>query len=119
MSCYTQYRIKCEVFVLFVFLEMIQNRYLCGSLALILVVLGVVLVFKFTNTSNEIDANEVNGITKALPSNLTNVSDQIEGQCAGLTSELVKEIKSYQPLVHEIANAIVGNGNYSGDTWNA
>lgn len=39
-------------------------------------------------------------------------------ECPNLTPELIKEIKSYQPIVDEIVAAAV-NGKYSGDTWQA
>ncbi|XP_031626314.1 carboxypeptidase Q-like [Contarinia nasturtii] len=94
---------------------MLKNRYFYAILALVLVVLGVVIIFKFTSVSNEIHANEVLGTTAEVNSN---IADNVKDQCASLTQELIDEIKAYQPLVHEIANAIVA-GKYSGDTWNA
>lgn len=39
-------------------------------------------------------------------------------ECSSLTPELIKEIKGHQPIVDQIASAVV-NGQYSGDTWNA
>lgn len=41
-----------------------------------------------------------------------------DGECSGLSPELIKEIQSHQPVVDQIVSAVV-NGKYSGDTWNA
>lgn len=41
------------------------------------------------------------------------ISNDIDGECSNLTPELIKEIKSHQPIVDQITSAIV-NGKYSG-----
>lgn len=41
------------------------------------------------------------------------ISNDIDEECSNLTPELIKEIKSHQPIVNQITSAIV-NGKYSG-----
>lgn len=41
------------------------------------------------------------------------ISNDIDQECSNLTPELIKEIKSHQPIVDQITSAIV-NGKYSG-----
>lgn len=45
-------------------------------------------------------------------------AEKDDGECSNLSPELIREIRSHQPLVDQITSAIV-NGKYSGDTWNA
>lgn len=49
---------------------------------------------------------------------LHNIERKINEDCPLLSNELRNEIRSYQPIVDQIASAII-NGPYSGDTWNA
>lgn len=48
----------------------------------------------------------------------SNSIERVNEDCSILSPELIAEIKSHQPLVDKLTQAIV-NGEYSGDTWNA
>lgn len=44
--------------------------------------------------------------------------EYLNEDCPLLSDDLRNEIRSYQPIVDQIAAAVI-NGAYSGDTWNA
>lgn len=59
--------------------------------------------------------------TTIFASTIINNNDWQNGvndDCPILGNGLREEIQSYQPIVDQIAAAII-NGKYSGDTWNA
>lgn len=81
--------------------------------AFLFIFLHLNIVFGYT-----IIDNAVRFIGIERTSSPSDVETQTTDECPNLTSDLVKEIQAYQPIVNKIVEAVV-NGKYKGDIWNA
>lgn len=78
--------------------------------------LFVNLIFGHTIVENDGRWKEI--LNRLTQTNEIEREANIDDDCPNLTSDLIKEIASYEPIVNKIVAAAV-NGKYSGDTWNA